>query len=204
MNERLSNTGTFDEKVWRAIRNPLGKRHANPTDRIPDSAADTREGKLEILLNTFLSPPEPNNDLTQVKLNHKFVSQTTKNIRERLNNLGNQYSDFLDQPIKLSELNVEIAKLQNYKAMGPDRMHNTLLKHLYTAARRKLVEIFNKFLRKGVHPIVWNSANITPIPKPKKDLSIPKNCNQFLHWKTTGKDHRIEIAIISSNGKTLL
>ena len=81
--------------------------------------------------------------------------------------------DILDRPISTAEVSKVIRDLKANKAAGPDDVHNMLLKNLPSCAREELTKTFNACLREGVHPKIWNRANVVPVPKPGKKLDRP-------------------------------
>ena len=73
-----------------------------------------------------------------------------------------------NKSITLREIEGVIAKLENNKAPGPDAIPNRFLKALSKNAKIAILDAFNQSLKQGIYPKTWNSANISPIPKPGK------------------------------------
>ncbi len=80
--------------------------------------------------------------------------------------------------ITINEVDVYelLKKLDTSKATGPDNISNALLKHCSLSLAKPLCIIFNLSLKTGVFPLMWKSANVTPIFKNKGDK---KNCDFY-------------------------
>ena len=59
--------------------------------------------------------------------------------------------------------------------MGPDEIHNQMLKHLPETSLETLLNIFNYIWTTGKFPNDRQYATIIPIPKPGKDPAEPNN-----------------------------
>ena len=59
------------------------------------------------------------------------------------------------------------------KAIGPDIVSNTILKHCASSLCHPLAELFNKCFSTGNYPETWKEAYVQPIPK--KGKSSDKN-----------------------------
>jgi hypothetical protein len=57
------------------------------------------------------------------------------------------------------------------KAMGPDLIHNRMLKNLNNTNRMALTHLINTLFISGFVPEVWKSATVIPLLKPGKDPS---------------------------------
>ena len=77
-------------------------------------------------------------------------------------------------PFTLNELQSALSKCSG-KSVGPDRIHNEMLKQLSVDNKSTLLKIFNNIWRKGDFPKQWNHAIIIPILKPDKDSSKPES-----------------------------
>ena len=83
--------------------------------------------------------------------------------------------NLLNKPITIVEFQHTLASLDNHKAMGDDKTHNKLIKTAHPNLHKKIIQLFNLSLRTGEQPKQWRIDTIIPIPKPKRDHSIPKN-----------------------------
>ncbi len=68
----------------------------------------------------------------------------------------------------LIELDIAISSLREV-AVGPDNIHNSMLKHLPPSARVLLLQAFNDLWRRHVFPDAWREAVVVPLLKPNKD-----------------------------------
>lgn len=66
-----------------------------------------------------------------------------------------------------------VHKLRNKKAPGPDKINNTLIKHLPVKALVLLCDIFNACLSLSYFPDKWKTAKVVPIHKPGLTKSSP-------------------------------
>lgn len=80
-----------------------------------------------------------------------------------------------------------IAALDSSKAMGPDSIHNLMIKKTGPLFRQLLCNIFNMSFESGIQPSQWNLDIIIPIPKPKRDHSLAKNYRPIAISSTVGR-----------------
>jgi len=83
--------------------------------------------------------------------------------------------NILNNPITLHEINTAIKEIDPSKAMGPDSIHNKMLINTGPNVRKILQIIFNRSLITATIPSEWEIDVITPIPKPNRDHTNPKN-----------------------------
>jgi hypothetical protein len=116
--------------------------------------------KLTVLL---VKPPR-----NAYLLNHIFTSQS------RINDAGIhppepqiRTQSILDNiVVEVDEVHKVISELKTYKANGPDRISNKSIKTLSEIIAEPLnTDFLNNYLRNGVFPTKWNSANVIPIFK---------------------------------------
>ena len=162
--------------VWKKIKNPIWKNKI----QIPEltnrdgNKFYTVQQKLESLSEQFLNPPQPENLTPAEFRNFEEVEVEVKELlKEGAEEKQNEAHRLLDRPIVLAEVLKVVRDLKTGKASGPDEVHNVLLKKLPKKAWEELVKTFNACLREGVHPRVWNRANVVPVPKPGKKLDRP-------------------------------
>lgn len=77
--------------------------------------------------------------------------------------------------------------MRPFKAPGPDKMQNILLKNLPKRAVVLLTKIFNACIRSGYFPSMWKKALVIPIPKPGKDQKMPANYRPISLLNAIGK-----------------
>ena len=149
--------------------------------------------KLNALADQFLNPPQPKN-FTVNELQHiKDIEETPF---ERLLAAADELKDdshlILDRSIAVKEVMEVIRDLKPNKAAGPDEVHNVLLKKLPLHVWTEITKAFNACLREGVHPEVWNTANVVPVPKPGEEArfpgSLPPDSGVLLFGESVGKN----------------
>jgi len=80
-----------------------------------------------------------------------------------LDDLADDYSaDFV---IDLADVENRLARINIYKAAGPDGLRNWLLSDFAPYLSQPLAAIFNASIRLGYVPPVWKSAEVIPAPK---------------------------------------
>src|ERR1043165_3804507 len=68
----------------------------------------------------------------------------------------------------LNEWHEVISNLPNYKATGPSKISNDMLKHLGPSAMNKLWIMISYCITTEDFPDQWKEAYVYPIPKPHK------------------------------------
>ena len=69
------------------------------------------------------------------------------------------------------EVKSTLLTLKSRKSSGPDNINNRILKELAIPLSKPLCSLFNISLAKGIFPVVWKHANVTPLYK--KGRSLP-------------------------------
>ena len=77
-------------------------------------------------------------------------------------------------PFTAQEFSDGIAALSNGKAIGLDGIFTEELKHFDQRAKKWLLELFNRRLETNCIPKIWRKSRVIALPKPGKDLSLPK------------------------------
>ena len=72
-------------------------------------------------------------------------------------------------PFNRKEFEKALKTLKDKKSPGPDKITNTMLEHLGTKAKSKLLGIFNNSWKTGHVPQSWREADMVPIHKKGKD-----------------------------------
>ena len=141
----------------------------------------TGKSAANLLANTF-----------QTDSTIKVPPQRGKEVKAQLQTELQQQADpcsSMTTDFTIAELNDAIRRLKSGKSPGKDGICNEMIKHLGSAARSKLLELYNQSWRMGVFPSAWKEATIVPILKKNKD---PKN-------KTSYRP----ISLLSCLGKTM-
>jgi len=94
------------------------------------------------------------------------IANGTKQI-ELIENLED-----INQDITVQEI---MEAIKEFKAQGPDDIHNQMIKHGGMAMVESLQLLFNWSYRIGYFPVKWKQFFIAPIPKPDKDHSQVQN-----------------------------
>ena len=87
-----------------------------------------------------------------------------------------------DIDLSMSEILVEIDKLEVNKSSGPDDIPACLVKRLQDVLIKPITMIFNKSLLESAIPEVWRYANVIPIYKSgQKDNPLNYRYRPHLH-----------------------
>ena len=121
------------------------------------------------------------------------IDEVNKSVRFDPNKINKNHKidnpkiNILNDPIKFYEIKMVINNLENYKAIGPDTVHNKMLKKAGIPLIKQLIILFNKILLNGNYPKYWGLTNLLPIPKPNKDHSNPANYRPIALSSCIGK-----------------
>lgn len=210
INKILQTSPTSDSSFWKALNKfKRTTQHNIPTLQYTKNNQDITvtdiDDKLESIHDIIMNPPSPRNT-NPIHINHynkiehwytnKFSTyfqqqQVPKNTSTPFpfthTKNPQSISYILNQPITIEELNQQIQTIKNAKAMGPDEIHNKMLKNTGPIFRSILVKLFNISLKTGLQPKAWQIDRITPIPKPNKDHTHPKNYRPIAVSSTVGR-----------------
>ena len=89
--------------------------------------------------------------------------------------------------ITIDEVNNAIRSIGIWKAMGPDDIHNYMLKYYGNMISKTLLYLFNWSYNIGYFPKIWKKCNITPILKPGRNSLYCKNWRPISLLSCTGK-----------------
>ena len=92
----------------------------------------------------------------------------------------------LTAPILCEEVKEKIMRTPR-KAPGSSQIGRDALRHLPDNLLRAFTHLFNASLASGYYPLHFNTALVNLIPKPKKDLTDPKNYRPISLLETIGK-----------------
>ena len=173
MNDELTIT-KHTEAFWNFVNNPLTRTQPQLPNILDENGKEiiVTEKKLE------LSPPQPTQVDEETKEHYEEVRREAEIIIAELTDPNYnkvKIDSILNKPITLREIQNVISKLESNKASGPDSIPNSFLKRMSKNGLRVIQQVFNQSLDTGVYPSVWNSANISPIPKPGKPHTKPSH-----------------------------
>ena len=81
----------------------------------------------------------------------------------------------LTSPFTAQAFSNGIAALKNDKAIGLDGTFTEELTHFGQQAKKWLLELFNRCMETNRIPKIWRKSRVIALPKPGKDLSLPKS-----------------------------
>jgi len=167
---RIESLHSLDPHTWwTKIKNFLQFSDSNPLQSLQDSHSDAGLPITELINNFFVGISA---DLPELDIN-------------MLSDLADDYNtDFVIDP---SEVELRLAKINIYKAPGPDGIPNWLLRDFSQLLCYPLAAIFNASLREGFFPLIWKSANVVAIPKVHPPTSIQNDLRPISLLPTVAK-----------------
>ncbi len=78
----------------------------------------------------------------------------------------------LDFYISIDEVENALKSVKSHSAAGPDKISPWLLRENSASLSRPLASIFNASIQEGNIPLLWKSANVSPLPKSSPALDI--------------------------------
>ena len=155
------------KKAWNLFRALNNKKSAcAPIGQGQDSAKSAEEmaemfSRHFAAVNSF--PEEIESD-----------RETTAEV-PRLEEEGTLIDARLNLPLSMAELNHAISKVKKGRASGEDGVLYEFLAHLGPVGLGQLLALYNRSWEEGLLPAAWTHAIIHPIPKGKKDRSLPSS-----------------------------
>lgn len=121
-------------------------------------------------------------------INQFFVSVSAhlpKVDPDILDQLTDDYtSDFTVEP---AEVELRLARINIYKATGPDDLPGWFLRDFAPYLSQPLAAIFNSSIREGFVPPMWKSAEVVPVPKTSRPRSIQTDLRPISLLPTVAK-----------------
>ena len=152
LNDTINNPQLFGNKEWWKVVNKYMCKKGMDSDEIPPILSN---GELHY-----------SNKSKANVLNDFFIQQSTlQDNDDTLPHVNYKPQELQEITLTESEVRNVIKNLENNKAVGPDRIHNRLLKASVDIIVPHLTSFFNRCLNDGCFPSLWKTANITPIFK---------------------------------------
>lgn len=183
---------TFDRHtnmgdVWRTFDSMYGKKKG--ISPVPVIALLSNE-KIEDILNklgeVFFPQPQKKPDPGIYQRQHTGPSQNPE-----------------DLPFTEWELDAAIKQCRTKSAPGPDGVTVPMLRNAPDPTRKAMLAWFNRIWDSGVLPDEWKTSVVTPIPKPGKPATDPKNVRPISLTSVIGKlMERMVLARIQYNASS--
>ena len=153
LDSNVSDPNKFGKKEWWRLVNAFFSKKGLESDNIPPIDFN---GKI------YYSSKEK----AEI-LNDYFVSQATiESNDDPVPDLIYSYDHALDRVrLSVDDVTKAINSLNNNKAVGPDLIHNRLLKSACSVIAEPLTCFFNKCLMESIFPNPWKIAHVTPLHK---------------------------------------
>ena len=174
--DQICNTEKFgSKKWWKLVNNFLKNKDVN-SDVIPPLTDPENDNKI-IYENT---------DKANC-FNHYFKSQSTlPNADDNPPPIPISNTTMPYFTLSVPEVESVIKNLDTNKAVGPDLIHNKVIKAASPIISNSLTLLFNKSLSEGYFPNCWKTAHVTPIHK-KGSKSICANYRPISLLSCIGK-----------------
>lgn len=87
----------------------------------------------------------------------------------------------------MNELILVLKKLMDNATLGPDQIHNLMLKYFPESSLKGVIYFFNPSLEQGRTLVIWKTANITMIPKKSSQFRDSSNYKPISMTSCLGK-----------------
>lgn len=173
MEDKINSGNGFGNKDWWKLVNRFSQRKGTSQSNIPPiqhglETIYSNSKKAEIFNEYFISQSklnDHNNTLPDINENESIIPQLV---------------------ITTSMVRTIIESLDLSKAVGPDGVHNKILKAAANKISEPLCTLFNRSLDENIFPETWKIANVTPIYK-KGDKYVCKNYRPISLLSCIGK-----------------
>ncbi|GFX77465.1 probable RNA-directed DNA polymerase from transposon X-element [Trichonephila clavipes] len=171
-----------DDSLYKIVKTHSNK---NKTFHIPPIVGPmglhySTEDKVNLfadsLESSFQENPEPYDD--------DFIDRVEEKIESYMDRNARRHTAPLTSPEEVMDI---ILNLNNKKAPGKDGIKNIALKSLPLNAITYITKIFNRSLQFNYFPKEWKHAQITVLPKPKKDTKFAENYRPISLLSCLGK-----------------
>ncbi|GFX55591.1 probable RNA-directed DNA polymerase from transposon X-element [Trichonephila clavipes] len=171
-----------DDSLYKIVKTHSNK---NKTFHIPPIVGPmglhySTEDKVNLfadsLKSSFQENPEPYDD--------DFIDHVEEKIGNYMDRNARRHTAPLTSPEEVMDI---ILNLNNKKAPGQDGIKNIALKSLPLNAITYITKIFNRSLKFNYFPKEWKHAQITVLPKPKKDTKFAENYRPISLLSCLGK-----------------
>ena len=171
---KISNTQSFNSKNWWKTVSSFLKKNGTKTNTIPPIERENGETiysaqeKAELFNNFFIEQSTVESEDDDIP----EIPHTTHTIT----------------PLSISNQDVFniLSNLDTDKAVGPDLIHNKLLKSCADIIAPPLAIIFNRSLNEGKFPEIWKTAHVVPLHK-KDEKHIVNNYRPISLLSSVGK-----------------
>ena len=164
--------GLDQRRFWKLINKTRKPRnqHVAPFQK-PDGEVLTEEGDIrEAWAQYYEQLYTPTDDGYDVTFKQEVEDELARVIP-----CDNRPSTLRDGEITEEEVSRVIRKLKNNKASGPDGIQAEHIKHGGHQTAKILTDLFNAMIAREHRPQVLKQGWVIPIPKGKKDNTIPDN-----------------------------
>ena len=171
---KISNTSNFNDKDWWKTVSSFMKKNGSKSSTIPPLERDNGE--------TIYNAQEK-----AELFNSFFIDQSTvESEQDAVPEI--QHTPHSITPLLISNEEVFniLSNLDTNKAVGPDLVHNKLLKSCADLLAPPLTILFNRSINEGKFPKVWKTANVVPIHK-KEEKHVVNNYRPISLLSNIGK-----------------
>ena len=166
--------------VWQTARNMTGpvKTQHIPSLRQAGQTFDTPMEKANLLVGVYEAVSSSSNYTPTFQAHKERFEHTHRGFihpAEYDDGPGNTDTVHLNSEFTLSELRAALQQCKERSSPGPDMISYTIIKKLPVPTMCILLQVYNSLYMSGVMPAAWKHAIITPIIKPKKDVTDPQS-----------------------------
>lgn len=170
----------FDNKVAYSIQEKAELYSKHVAEKIQHNYDNITEFETEI--NKYINDIYQNNKKDELEDDFMALEEDIDK-----NNIIELSKFNINNKITINELNNAIKTTATWKATGPDKIHNFMLKYYGNNMKKSLLFIFNWCYSIGYFPEIWKKCNITPIPKEGRNLLLCSSWRPIALLSCVGK-----------------
>ena len=171
---KISNTSNFNDKEWWKTVSSFLKKNGSKSSTIPP--LERADGST---IYTALEKAE--------LFNSYFIDQSTIDSDEdAIPDIPHINDEITPLTITNNDVFNILSNLETNKAVGPDLIHNKLLKHCAGILAPPLAILFNRSINEGKFPAIWKTAHVAPIHK-KEEKHLVHNYRPISLLSCIGK-----------------
>ena len=189
---------SLDSKTPRQLFKTFKSLNGNKITAIPalsykdpitgmERMAESDIDKSNLMVECYSSPPQSTSNPMTNHYNEveDYIKSLDKDIE--LKEETNDKEELHQQAITREEVIESLRHIEKWKAIGPDDIHNEMLKNGGETLVNSLLYLFNSCLKAGYFPKQWRQSNLIAIPKPFKNHSKCSNLRPIALLSCVGK-----------------
>ena len=165
------NSQVSRHQIWKRVNKIAGKFSATPTPvlRTRNGIVRSHREVAAVLAENFAAVSEDHNYPVQFRQHKEHIER--RNLPFNEPSAGNEV---YNMRFTIAELQ-DALKATKESSPGQDQISYSMMKSLHDTMMKLLLDAFNRIYIEQQFPTTWKTTIVTPIAKPNKDPSNPKN-----------------------------